>query len=144
VADTSRSIYSGMIRVRRGAVRSDAMQTNNNLVLDEGAHADSVPNLDIAENDVRCSHASTVGPLDEDQLYYLGSRGVPPERAQRLIVQGFFDDVVDQFPVEAAVGPVRAAIASRLAATGLGDRREGQSQRPTADGGGDGASRGRG
>ena len=62
VAGRSRSVYSGLIRVHRGAVRSDARQTNHNLVLDEGAHADSVPNLDILENDVKCSHASTVGP----------------------------------------------------------------------------------
>ncbi len=78
VADTSHSVYSGLIRVRRGAVKSDAMQTNHNLVLDEGAHADSVPNLDIEENDVKCSHGSTVGPVDEDQRYYLESRGVEP------------------------------------------------------------------
>ena len=57
VAERSRSIYTGLIRVRNGAVRSDAMQTNHNLVLDATAHADSVPNLDIEENDVRCSHA---------------------------------------------------------------------------------------
>ena len=79
VAGSSRSVYSGLIRVHRGAVRSDARQTNHNLVLDEGAHADSVPNLDILENDVRCSHASTVGPVDEDQRYYIESRGVAPK-----------------------------------------------------------------
>jgi hypothetical protein len=78
VAGTSRSVYSGLIRVHRGAVRTDARQTNHNLVLDEGAHADSVPNLDILENDVKCSHASTVGPIDEDQRYYIESRGVSP------------------------------------------------------------------
>ena len=81
VAQHSRSVYSGLIRVRHGAVRADAMQTNHNLVLDESAHADSVPNLDIEENDVRCSHASTVGPVDEDQRYYVESRGVPPRAA---------------------------------------------------------------
>ena len=80
VAGTSRSVYSGLIRVHRGAVRTDARQTNHNLVLDEGAHADSVPNLDILENDVKCSHASTVGPIDEDQRYYIESRG---DRARR-------------------------------------------------------------
>ncbi len=90
VADSSHSVYSGLIRIRRGAVKSDAMQTNNNLVLDEGAHADSVPNLDIEENDVKCSHGSTVGPVDEDQRYYLESRGVEPDRAEQLIVAGFF------------------------------------------------------
>ncbi len=78
VTDRAHSVYSGLVRVRRGAVKADAMQTNHNLVLDEGAHADSVPNLDIEENDVRCSHASTVGPVDEEQRYYLESRGIPP------------------------------------------------------------------
>ena len=99
VADQSRSVYSGLIRVHRGAVRSDARQTNHNLVLDEGAHADSVPNLDILENDVKCSHASTVGPIDEDQRYYIESRGVAPEVAEGLIVRGFFDAIIDRGPV---------------------------------------------
>ena len=116
VADSSRSVYSGLIRIRKGAVRAEAMQTNNNLVLAETAHADSVPNLDIEENDVRCSHASTVGPVDDDQRYYLESRGVPPERATRLIVAGFFDDVVDRSPVPAARPRLRAEFAARLAA----------------------------
>ena len=97
--------------MRRGAVRADAMQTNHNLVLDEGAHADSVPNLDIEENDVRCSHGSTVGPIDEDQRYYLESRGVAPAMAERLIVAGFFSDIAAQAPVAGgwagAVGPGR-------------------------------------
>ena len=109
VADTSHSVYSGLIRVRRGAVKSDAMQTNHNLVLDEGAHADSVPNLDIEENDVKCSHGSTVGPVDEDQRYYLESRGIEPERAEQLIVAGFFDCIADQVPLPGSatwsVGP---------------------------------------
>ena len=114
VSDSAHSIYSGLIRVRRGAVRSEAMQTNHNLVLDERAHADSVPNLDIEENDVRCTHASTVGPVDEDQLYYLESRGVTPERAERLIVLGFFDDIVARSPVPATVGPLADEVAARL------------------------------
>ena len=64
-------------------------------MLTEGASAESIPNLEIEANDVRCSHASTVGPIDDDQLYYLESRGIPPEEAERLIVLGFFDDVFD-------------------------------------------------
>lgn len=115
VAGSSRSVYSGLIRVRRGAVRTEAFQTNNNLVLDPDAHADSVPNLDIEENDVRCSHASTVGPVDEDQRYYLESRGVPPERAEQLIVLGFFDDIIQRAPVPAAVGRLRREVGIRLA-----------------------------
>ncbi len=114
VADTSRSVYSGLIRVHRGAVRSDARQTNHNLVLDEGAHADSVPNLDILENDVRCSHASTVGPIDEDQRYYIESRGVEPEMAEGLIVRGFFDAIVDRSPVPEMVPFLQQAIHDRL------------------------------
>ena len=101
----------GLQRAHPGAPRGGAhrrLQTNHNLVLDEGAHADSVPNLDIEENDVRCSHASTVGPVDEDQRYYLESRGVAPERAEGLIVRGFFDAIVERSPVP-EVGPVPPA-----------------------------------
>ena len=124
VAERSRSIYTGLIRVRHGAVRADAMQTNHNLVLDETAHADSVPNLDIEENDVRCSHASSVGPVSEDQRYYLESRGISPDRAERLIVLGFFDDIVERAPVAAARGPLRARIGARLGdLLGRGDGR---------------------
>ena len=118
VADHAHSVYSGLIRVRRGAVRSDAMQTNHNLVLDEGAHADSVPNLDIEENDVRCSHGSTVGPVDEEQRYYLESRGVEPDVAERLIVAGFFENIADQVPIDGARTMVGRALADRTGATG--------------------------
>ncbi len=114
VAGTSRSVYSGLIRVHRGAVRSDARQTNHNLVLDEGAHADSVPNLDILENDVRCSHASTVGPIDEDQRYYIESRGVAPEVAEGLIVRGFFDAIIDRSPVPEVVPFLQREVHERL------------------------------
>jgi Fe-S cluster assembly protein SufD len=117
VADTSHSVYSGLIRIRRGAVKSDAVQTNHNLVLDEGAHADSVPNLDIEENDVKCSHGSTVGPVDEDQRYYLESRGVEPERAEQLIVAGFFESIADQVPVPGARDLVGRSLAARTGAS---------------------------
>ena len=121
VAGRSRSVYSGLIRVHRGAVRSDARQTNHNLVLDEGAHADSVPNLDILENDVRCSHASTVGPIDEDQRYYIESRGVAPELAEGLIVRGFFDAIIDRSPVPEVVPFLQREVHDRLE-TALGGR----------------------
>jgi len=114
VGELSRSVYSGLIKVRHGAVRTEAFQTNHNLVLDPGAHADSVPNLDIEENDVRCSHASTVGPIDPDQRYYLESRGVPPDRAERLIVLGFFEDVLAQSPVPESVERLRQEVGLRL------------------------------
>jgi Fe-S cluster assembly protein SufD len=121
VAGTSRSVYSGLIRVHRGAVRTDARQTNHNLVLDEGAHADSVPNLDILENDVKCSHASTVGPIDEDQRYYIESRGIAPDVAEGLIVQGFFDAIIDRGPIGAATPLLRREVHERLGVA-LGQR----------------------
>jgi Fe-S cluster assembly protein SufD len=124
VAGRSRSVYSGLIRVHRGAVRSDARQTNHNLVLDEGAHADSVPNLDILENDVKCSHASTVGPIDEDQRYYIESRGVEPEVAEGLIVRGFFDAIIERGPIPEATPLLEREVHARLdAALGLGGAR---------------------
>ena len=71
VEDAAQSVYSGLIRIRKEAQRTEAFQTNRNLVLTEGAEAKSVPNLEIEADDVKCSHASTVGPIDDDQLYYL-------------------------------------------------------------------------
>ena len=103
VTDHARSAYVGLTRVRNGADGADAFQTNRNLVLSDGAHVDSVPNLDIEENEVRCSHASTVGPIDEDQRYYLESRGIDPSVAERLIVLGFFNDLASRVPL-ASVG----------------------------------------
>ena len=73
-----------------------------------------MPNLEIENNDVRCSHASTVGPVDEEQRWYVESRGVPTPIAERLIVAGFFDEVVDDLPVPAATGPLRTLINGKL------------------------------
>ena len=96
VAGTARSVYSGLIHMQKGAKGANAFQTNRNLVLSDGAHADSVPNLNIEENDVRCSHASAVGPVDEQQRFYLESRGVPAPVAERLIVLGFFAELLER------------------------------------------------
>ena len=115
VADQARSVYSGLIRIRHGAKRADARQTNHNLVLSEGAHADSVPNLDIDENDVKCSHASTVGPIDDEQRYYLESRGIEPAVAERLIVLGFFSDMAARSPFPEVGTWVTSAVTERLA-----------------------------
>jgi Fe-S cluster assembly protein SufD len=114
VEDEARSVYSGLVRLRKPAQKSNAHQTNRNLVLTEGAGAESIPNLEIEANDVRCSHASTVGPIDDDQRYYLESRGVPPAEAERLIVLGFFDDVFDRLPVSALTRGLRRAVVDKL------------------------------
>jgi Fe-S cluster assembly protein SufD len=114
VEDEARSVYSGLVRLRPAAQKSSAYQTNRNLVLTEGAGAESIPNLEIEANDVRCSHASTVGPIDDEQRYYLESRGVPPDEAERLIVLGFFDDVFARLPVSAITRRLRAAVVDKL------------------------------
>ena len=120
VAEAAYSVYRGLIRVEKGASGTNAFQTNRNLVLSEGAHADSVPTLEIEENDVRCSHASAVGPIDEEQRFYLESRGVPTEMADRLIVSGFLDDVLEKVPFPALLPWLRATLADRLASAEVG------------------------
>ncbi len=112
-ANDSHLVYSGLIKVDKGATSTDAFQTNKNLVLSEGARADSVPNLDIQENDVRCSHASSVGPIDEDQQYYLESRGIKPDLVQRLIVGGFFAEMADRSEIAGVKGALMALAARK-------------------------------
>ncbi len=114
VGDDSRSVYTGLIKVEKQARGTNAFQTNRNIKLSENAWAESVPNLEIENNDVHCSHASTVGPIDEEQRFYLESRGVPTEIAERLIVAGFFDEVLEQLAVPAARPLVEALIEARL------------------------------
>jgi Fe-S cluster assembly protein SufD len=115
VGGRSRSIYTGLITVRPDARGTNAFQTNRNLKLSDAAWAESVPNLEIQNNDVHCSHASTVGPIDDDQRFYLESRGVPPDVAERLVVAGFFADVLDRMPAPGSVlAAIRSAVDARL------------------------------
>jgi Fe-S cluster assembly protein SufD len=115
VHDRSSSVYTGVIKIGPEAKGTVAYQTNRNLTLSAGAWAESVPNLEIETNDVKCSHASTVGPVDQDQQFYLESRGVRPEVAERLIVLGFFDEVLDQLPVvPELLASLRAQVAAKL------------------------------
>lgn len=114
VGGRSRSVYTGLIRVDKAARGTNAFQTNRNIKLSDDAWAESVPNLEIETNDVRCSHASTVGPVDPEQRFYLESRGVPPLIADRLIVAGFFDEVVRELPLPILADEVRARISDKL------------------------------
>jgi Fe-S cluster assembly protein SufD len=114
VQGTSRAVYTGLIHIGKQASGVNAFQTNRNIKLSDGAWAESVPNLEIENNDVRCSHASAVGPVDEEQRFYLESRGVPPEQAERLIVLGFFEEVLQQIPMPGVVATLRAVIAEKL------------------------------
>lgn len=114
VADHARSVYTGLIKIRENAKGSTADQTNRNLTLSQGAWAESVPNLEIETNDVRCSHASTVGPIDQEQLYYLESRGISPDVAERLVVLGFFDEVIAQLPAASLAHDLRRRVADKF------------------------------
>jgi Fe-S cluster assembly protein SufD len=112
--DTARTVYAGLIRIEKGAARSDAYQANRNLVLSDHAKATSIPMLEIDNNDVRCTHGATVGPVDPQHLFYLRSRGIPEQTAKRMIVQGFFGDVLDRIPFEHARNLIEADLESRL------------------------------
>jgi Fe-S cluster assembly protein SufD len=100
VEDRAQSVYTGLIHISKDGRGTSANQTNRNLVLSPNASAESVPNLEIDNNDVKCSHASAIGPIDDEHRYYLESRGVPPEVAERMIVQGFFADLLGRIPDE--------------------------------------------
>jgi len=110
--DTARTVWRGMIRVEEGAQKTNAYQENRNLLLSKTAHADSIPGLEIMANDVRCTHGATLGQVDREQLFYLMTRGLSRAEAERLIVRGFFQDVLDRVELE----PVREALAAALEA----------------------------
>jgi Fe-S cluster assembly protein SufD len=115
--DESKAVYSGWVIVRPDAQKTDAMQTNRNVVLSEHAKADSIPNLEIEANDVRCGHAASVGPVDEETLFYLMSRGISRDDAERLVVAGFFQEVLDRISLDEVRESVGAAIDDELGRT---------------------------
>jgi Fe-S cluster assembly protein SufD len=112
--DTARTVYAGLIRIEKGAARSDAYQANRNLVLSDHAKATSIPMLEIDNNDVRCTHGATVGPVDPQHMFYLRSRGIPEQTAKRMLVQGFFGDVLDRIPFDHARSLIEAELEKRL------------------------------
>ncbi len=114
--DASGSVFRGIIRVSPGAQRTDAYQTNRNLLLSEEASAHALPNLEIEADDVRCSHGATVGQLDEEALFYLQSRGLSRRRAERLVVRGFLQDVLQRRPPGGVTEKVTRAIEEKLRA----------------------------
>lgn len=114
VEDRSRSIFTGLLRIEKGALRSSAFETNRNLVLSEHAKAHSVPNLEILCDDVVCGHGSSVGPLEKEHLYYMQSRGIRRERAERMLIRGFFNEAVDRLPLDVVAAPVAEAVFRRF------------------------------
>ncbi len=113
--DQSRAVYSGWVHVRPGAQKTNAMQTSRNMVLSESAKADAIPNLEIEANDVRCGHAASVGPVEEETLFYLQSRGIPRDEAERLVVTGFFQEVLDRVTLAEVRRGAELAIQEELA-----------------------------
>jgi Fe-S cluster assembly protein SufD len=110
--DEASVVWRGMIRVEKDAQKTNAYQENRNLLLSEKAHADSIPGLEILANDVRCTHGATLSQVDRDQLFYAMARGLSRADAERLIVRGFFQDILDRIDLE----PVREALAEALEA----------------------------
>jgi Fe-S cluster assembly protein SufD len=110
----SRSVWQGMIYVAPGAQKTDGYQANRNLVLDDQSRADSIPGLEILADDVRCTHGATVGKLEQEPLFYLKSRGIPQPDAERLVVEGFFDPIMQRIPFEGVRERFQQAIQDKL------------------------------
>ncbi len=114
--DQARSVFVGLIHVEKTAQQTDSYLANRNLVLSDGAKADSIPRLEIEANDVRCTHGATVAPVDPEQIFYLETRGLPRDDAERMIVEGFFEPILEEIPAETVRERVRTALAEKTAA----------------------------
>lgn len=110
----SRSVWQGMIYVAPGAMKTDGYQANRNLVLSRRARADSIPGLEILADDVRCTHGATVGKIDQEEIFYLQSRGIPKHEAERLVVEGFFDPIMQRIPFEGVRRRFQQAIREKM------------------------------
>jgi Fe-S cluster assembly protein SufD len=111
----SRSVWQGMIYVAPGAQKTDGYQANRNLVLSDGARADSIPGLEILADDVRCTHGATVGKLEQEPLFYLKSRGISQAEAEKIVVEGFFDPIFQRIPFEGVRERFQEYIANKMA-----------------------------
>ncbi|MEK7326035.1 MAG: Fe-S cluster assembly protein SufD [Chloroflexota bacterium] len=118
--DSSRSVWQGMIYVAPGAQKTDGYQANRNLVLSKSARADSIPGLEIMADDVRCTHGSTVGQLEEEHIFYLMSRGVPRAEAEKVVVDGFFDPIMQRIPFEGVIARLKKDIEKKMGRSGRG------------------------
>ncbi|MFV1988653.1 MAG: Fe-S cluster assembly protein SufD [Gemmatimonadota bacterium] len=115
MAGSSSSVFRGLIRVDRGAQLTDAYQTNRNLLLSDEASAITLPSLEIEADDVRCSHGATIGQVEAGQVFYLMSRGLSRDQAERLLVLGFFGEVLGRIPMEGVRARVLEAIEAKTA-----------------------------
>lgn len=115
VKDNAHSVYQGIIAAGRGAIKVDAYQMNKNLVLSPNARADSLPGLEIDADDLKCSHGSTIGTLDPDQLFYLMSRGLSRAEARQMLVNAFFEEVTSRVPWSFMQERIRHHVAAKMA-----------------------------
>ena len=109
----SKSIYRGLVKILQDAARCSGSQKEDTILLSSDAEADAIPNLEIDNNDVKCSHAATIGHIDAEKLFYLMSRGLPENLARQKIVEGFFDPVIAQIPIERLQEELRNMISER-------------------------------
>ncbi len=117
VKDHSRAVYSGLIRVAEKAFGTDAYQANRNLALSPNARVDTMPNLEIGANDVRCTHGATVSRIEDEYLFYLMSRGISRTEAEKLMIDGFFAEVIDRVPVPQVQEIVQGVIDEKIGYT---------------------------
>jgi Fe-S cluster assembly protein SufD len=112
----SRAVFNGKIFVRRDAQKTDAMQTNKNLLLSNEARVDTKPQLEILADDVKCAHGAAVGQIDEDELFYLKARGIHPDLARNLLTYGFAEEVIGKIKVDSIRAQLDEAVLHRLKA----------------------------
>ena len=112
--DKSRIVWRGMIHVDPGAMKTDAYQRNDNLILSEAARSDSIPGLEILADDVRCTHGSTIGRVDDELVFYAMSRGLTRKEAVRMVVTGFFQQVFDRITIPSVQNALGEAIGRRV------------------------------
>jgi Fe-S cluster assembly protein SufD len=112
--DRSRVAYEGLIDIRPGSYGSNGYQAQKNLLLDDTAKAESLPMLKISDNDVRCTHSSSVGPVDAEHIYYLMSRGLPRPLAERVLIQGYFEPVIERIKVPELQERIRQAVDRKI------------------------------
>ncbi|MDR7428357.1 MAG: Fe-S cluster assembly protein SufD [Armatimonadota bacterium] len=120
VKDRGRTVFAGLIRVHPGAQKTNAFQSNRNLLLNAGARSDSIPKLEIMANDLRCTHGSATSRLNDEQLFYLMSRGLRRQQAVQMVVDGFFAEVLDRIPLERLRQQVQEEIAGKIAESSQG------------------------
>jgi len=116
VRKRSRAVYRGVVRIHPQAQRADAYQANRNLLLSPGAKVETRPILEIEANDVRCTHGASLGKVDAEQMFYLRARGLAPVRAERLLVEAFFSEILDRVPVESLRQRIERWIEKKLEA----------------------------